>query len=86
MMVGPVIASSRTMMARISPKEMMTEFFGLFALVGKATAWIAPLLIGIVTEATQNQRFGLMVTAPMILAGLLLFLFVKEERATSVVH
>ncbi|GMV60952.1 MAG: hypothetical protein AMXMBFR74_01210 [Parvibaculum sp.] len=86
MMVGPVIASSRTMMARISPREMMTEFFGLFALVGKATAWIAPLLIGIVTEATQNQRYGLMVTAPMILVGLLLFLFVKEERATSVVH
>ena len=86
MTVGPVIASSRTMMARISPKEMMTEFFGLFALVGKATAWIAPLLIGIVTEATQNQRFGLMVTVPLILVGLIGLLFVKEERASAVVH
>jgi MFS transporter, UMF1 family len=86
MTVGPVIASSRTMMARISPKEMMTEFFGLFALVGKATAWIAPLLIGIVTEVTQNQRFGLMVTVPLILTGLIGLLFVKEERASAVVH
>ena len=86
MTVGPVIASSRTMMARISPKEMMTEFFGLFALVGKATAWIAPLLIGIVTEVTQNQRFGLMITVPLILIGLIGLLFVKEERASAVVH
>ncbi|WP_293204069.1 MFS transporter [Parvibaculum sp.] len=86
MTVGPVIASSRTMMARISPKEMMTEFFGLFALVGKATAWIAPLLIGIVTEVTQNQRFGLMITVPLILTGLIGLLFVKEERASAVVH
>lgn len=86
MMVGPVIASSRTMMARIAPKEMMTEFFGLFALVGKATAWIAPLLIGIVTEATQNQRFGLMVTVPLILVGLAGLFMVKEERSAAVVH
>ncbi|NIJ43357.1 UMF1 family MFS transporter [Parvibaculum indicum] len=86
LMVGPVIASSRTMMARISPKEMMTEFFGLFALCGKATAWIAPLFIGIVTELTQNQRFGLMVAIPLILTGLVLLLFVKEERASAVVH
>lgn len=86
MMVGPVIASSRTLMARIAPREMMTEFFGLFALVGKATAWIAPLLIGIVTEITRNQRFGLMITVPMILLGLGLLCFVKEERATAVVH
>lgn len=84
--VGPVIASSRTMMARISPREMMTEFFGLFALVGKATAWVAPLFIGIVTAMTQNQRFGLMVVVPLILAGLIGLLFVKEERASAVVH
>lgn len=86
LMVGPVIASSRTMMARISPREMMTEFFGLFALCGKATAWIAPLFIGIVTEITQNQRYGLMVTIPLILLGLGLLLFVKEERSSAVVH
>ena len=86
LMVGPVIASSRTMMARISPREMMTEFFGLFALVGKATAWIAPLLIGIVTEVTQSQRYGLMITVPLILAGLIGLLFVREERADAVVH
>ena len=82
--VGPVIASSRTMMARISPREMMTEFFGLFALVGKATAWVAPLFIGIVTAMTQNQRFGLMVVVPLVLAGLIGLLFVKEERASAV--
>ena len=73
-------------MARISPREMMTEFFGLFALVGKATAWVAPLFIGIVTTMTQNQRFGLMVVVPLILAGLIGLLFVREERSSAVLH
>ncbi len=35
-------ANSRAMMARIAPQERMTEFFGLFALSGEATAFMAP--------------------------------------------
>lgn len=81
LMVGPVIASSRTMMARIAPKEMMTEFFGLFALSGKATTFVAPLLIGMLTVASGSQRLGLLITVPLILAGLIGLLFVREERS-----
>lgn len=82
--VGPVIASSRTMLARIAPLEMMTEFFGLYSLAGKATTFVAPLLIGVLTAVTGNQRLGLLIVVPMILAGLILLFFVKEERATPV--
>ncbi|HUD50300.1 MFS transporter, partial [Parvibaculum sp.] len=41
LMAGPTIASSRTMLARIAPVEMMTEFFGLYSLAGKATTFVA---------------------------------------------
>ena len=37
---------------------MSGEFFGLFALSGRATAWMAPLAIGIVTTATGSNRLG----------------------------
>ena len=39
-------ASARAMMARISPPQLITQFFGLYALSGTATAFLAPLLYG----------------------------------------
>jgi UMF1 family MFS transporter len=84
LMAGPTIASSRTMLARIAPVEMMTEFFGLYSLAGKATTFVAPLLIGLVTSITGSQRLGLMVAMPLILIGIAMLLFVREERATAI--
>lgn len=84
LMAGPTIASSRTMLARIAPVEMMTEFFGLYSLAGKATTFVAPLLIGIVTASTGSQRLGLAVVVPLIVIGIGMLFFVKEERATAI--
>lgn len=81
---GPVIASSRTMLARIAPVEMMTEFFGLYSLAGKATTFVAPLLIGLVTYESGSQRIGLTVVVPMIIVGIIMLAYVKEERATAI--
>jgi len=80
--VGPVIASSRTMMAKLSPHEHMTEFFGLYALAGKATSFVAPMLIGIITAQTHSLHMGLATTIVLIVGGAIcLGLLVKEERA-----
>ena len=38
--MGPMQAASRTMIGRIAPEGMTGEFFGLFALSGRATAWM----------------------------------------------
>lgn len=82
--VGPAQSASRTMMARLAPKEMMTEFFGLYALSGKATAFIAPMLIGIATVVSGNARVSMLVIIVMLVAGLALLRPVKEERARAV--
>src|SRR3546814_20788074 len=39
---GPVQAASRSLMARITPVGMENEMFGLYALSGKATAFMGP--------------------------------------------
>ena len=57
--VGPAQAASRSYLARIAPAELRTEMFGLFALSGKATAFVGPLLVGWVTFATDSQRIGM---------------------------
>ncbi|MEO1103689.1 MAG: MFS transporter, partial [Pseudomonadota bacterium] len=79
--VGPAQAASRTLMASLAPRGMVTEFFGLYALSGKATAFLAPLLIGIVTAASGAQRPGILVLVVLMALGLALLLTVRVERA-----
>lgn len=79
--VGPVLASGRTMVARISPREMMSEVYGLFTLTGKATAFLAPFFVALVTSATQSQRAGFAVILVFLVAGLVGLFWVREERA-----
>ncbi|MDI4655123.1 MFS transporter [Xanthobacter autotrophicus] len=50
--------SARAFMARLSPPHLVAQFFGLFALSGTATAFLAPMTVGVVTAATQSQRIG----------------------------
>ena len=44
---GPLQAASRTLLIRMAPKDRIAQFFGLFALTGKVTSFIGPLLIGL---------------------------------------
>jgi UMF1 family MFS transporter len=79
--VGPVLASSRTMVARIAPTTMMSEVYGLYTLTGKATAFMAPFLVALITQVTNNQRAGFAVILVFLVLGLVGLWLVKEERA-----
>ena len=57
--VGPAQAASRSLMARIAPVEMRAEMFGLYALSGKAMAFLGPFVLGTVTYWTASQRLGM---------------------------
>lgn len=67
---GPLQASSRTLLIRISPKQKMTEFFGLFALSGKVTSFAAPILVATVTVWSGSQKIGIAVIVLFFVAGL----------------
>jgi len=74
-------ANSRAMLARIAPQSLMTQFFGLYALSGEATAFLAPAAIAIVTSATGSQQWGMVTTSGFLALGLIGLSFVREERA-----
>ena len=76
---GALQAASRTMMVRHTTQERATEGFGLYALSGKATAFLAPFLIASVTDLTGNQRIGISPLIVMFLLALLLLVWVKPE-------
>ena len=71
--------ASRTMMVRHTTEEKATEGFGLYALSGKATAFLAPALIATVTDLSGNQRIGISPLIVMFLLALVLLGWVKPE-------
>ena len=76
------LSASRTLMARISPPEMATQFFGLFALSGTVTAFLAPLMVATTTTFFQSQRAGFASLALLMVLGFIMLARVKQERAT----
>lgn len=74
---GPLQASSRSLMARMVPPDRIAEFFGLYAFSGKITAFLAPVVIGLVTSATGSQRIGIGMILVFLFAGLLIFARVR---------
>ena len=79
------LSASRTLMAKISPPEMATQFFGLYGLSGSITAFLAPLLVAVVTDITQSQRIGFASLIILIVVGGLMLGLVREEQATRAV-
>lgn len=76
---GALQSASRTMMVTQADPARMTEGFGLYALSGKATSFMAPLLIALVTAATGSQQAGIVPLVVLFLLGLVLLLWVKRE-------
>ncbi|MCC7320585.1 MAG: MFS transporter [Rubellimicrobium sp.] len=76
---GSVYAASRTMMIRHADPARPAEAFGLFALTGKATAFLAPALVTLATAATGSVRLGVAPVIVLFLLGLLLLRFVDRD-------
>jgi UMF1 family MFS transporter len=76
---GPLQAASRTLLIHMAPKDRIAQYFGLFALTGKVTSFVGPLLIGIVTAVTESQKAGMAVLVLFFVAGLALLGRVRDE-------
>lgn len=76
---GALQSASRTMMVAQSDPARMTEAFGLYALSGKATSFLAPLSIGTVTYLTGSQQLGVTPLILLFLLGLILLAWVKPD-------
>jgi UMF1 family MFS transporter len=77
---GPNQSASRSLMGRFVPPDKENEFFGFFAFSGKATAFMGPFLLGVLTEQFGSQRAGVSVVLVFFVIGLLLLGRVDEEE------
>jgi len=77
--LGPNQSASRSLMARFVPAEHESEFFGFFALSGKVTAFMGPLLLGVLSDA-YSQRVGVASVVLFFVVGGWLLLGVDEQQ------
>ncbi len=77
---GPNQSASRSLMGRFVPKNKETEFYGFYAFSGKATAFLGPLLMGVLTQAFQSQRIGMATVGLFFIVGGLLLRTVDEQK------
>jgi len=80
MAAGPLQAASRTLLIRLAPPDRITQYFGLFALSGKVTSFMAPLAVSLVTALTMSQKAGMTVLVVFFLAGLVLLSRVRDPH------
>jgi len=78
--VGPNQSASRSLLSRFVPERKQAEFFGFFALSGKVTSFMGPILLGTVTVATGSQRAGVATVVMFFVVGGALLATVDEQR------
>lgn len=71
---GPVQASSRSYLARSISLSEAGRYFGLYALSGRATSFLATLSFSIVTYASGSAHLGMAMLTVFLAAGLFLLL------------
>nr|WP_210258277.1 MFS transporter [Rhizobium sp. 57MFTsu3.2] len=69
---GPVQASSRSYLARSVSLNEAGRYFGIYALSGRATSFMATLFFSIVTFTTGSSRLGMATLVLFLAAGLIL--------------
>ncbi|PRD53273.1 MFS transporter [Phyllobacterium myrsinacearum] len=71
---GPVQASSRSYMARSVSIDEAGRYFGIYALSGRATSFLAPFMVATVTALSGSPRLGMAMIIVFLLAGLAVLL------------
>ena len=78
--MGSSQSTSRSLMSKLTPVEKKTEFFGFYSLFGKSSAVIGPLVFGLVSFISGDQRLAIFSIGFFFLVGLLILLKVEDPE------
>jgi UMF1 family MFS transporter len=87
MSMGSSQAASRSLMARLTPQEHITEFFGFYdGSFGKASAVVGPMVFGLVSAQAGSQKVALASLLVFFGVGLLIMTGVRTSTTTGRQH
>ncbi|MCX8069670.1 MAG: MFS transporter, partial [Thermodesulfovibrionales bacterium] len=75
--LGTIQAASRAFFTQFIPNGKESEYFGLYALTGKTSAILGPLLFGTMSSLHGSQRPAVLSVALFFIIGLLIVSMVK---------
>ena len=82
--LGSVQAASRAFMAALIPKGKEAEMFGFYALCGKSSSVVGPLVFGYIAVASGgNQRLAVMAISVLFIVGLGLLRRVNDPKSAA---
>ena len=70
--IGSIQSSSRTALIKIARGKNLNKMFGLYALSGKATNFLGPLLVASFTSFFNSQKAGMSSILIFLVLGLIL--------------
>ena len=82
--MGATLAGGRALIGRMTPPARNAEVFGLWGLANRAAAIIGPISYGLITQLSGgNYQLALLSTLGFFIIGLVLLLFVNEQRGVD---
>lgn len=75
---GGVQAQSRSLFLRLIPVSQVTQFFGVYNLLGRFAVLLGPLVLGWVGVVTGAPRLGMLAVATLFVAGGAILYKVRE--------
>ena len=81
--LGSIQAASRALMASLIPRGKESELFGFYALCGKSSSILGPLVFGAVSYLAGSQRAAVAAVGVFFVVGLLLLQRVRSASPAS---
>lgn len=76
--IGSSQAIARSWLSRLVPEEKRFEFFGFNGFASKIAATTGPVLFGVISTLTGNQRYAVLALLPFFIIAFWLFTNVKD--------
>lgn len=75
---GGLQVLSRSYFAQLIPKDSSSEFFGFYNILGKFSAIMGPVIVGLVTQWTEKSTIGAASLNVLFTIGLVIFLLLPR--------
>lgn len=77
---GSTLIAARSLMSFLIPLDSEAEFFGFYAISGKFSSILGPIVFGIISFLTKSQRIALLSTLIFLISGLIIIQFVNVPK------
>ncbi|KAI9339911.1 vacuole effluxer Atg22 like-domain-containing protein [Obelidium mucronatum] len=80
MLLGGIQSFARVLFSELIPRGHEGEFFALYAITDKGSAWIGPLIVGSITDVTHQIRYGFIFLFFLLMLPVVCLYFLNVEK------